>query len=76
MENSFYRQNEIMKIIGKSKNYLLVMADGPYYKGFKAFREAYQGYGDQILLDCFAYGVMCGIREERARRKARKEGRK
>lgn len=66
----YYDMNPTMRMIGRGTWYLSVLKDGKYAD---VFREVMQARGKETSLDAaldfYALGMICGIREERKRRK-------
>lgn len=66
-----YEKNETMKILGRNNFYWLCSPGGTYHREFMDVKSAREGASDKMimLIDMFALGVMCGIREQRKRQR-------
>lgn len=67
-----YNRNETMKLIGKSHYNKFVIPGGKYSSGFDDIAQAhkYDHYTKSpfdIGLDFFIYGMICGVKEQRAK---------
>lgn len=70
---SLYDRNETMKLIGYSHYYNFVAHGAEYGSGFYDIIQAHK-YDKSLFdagLDFFIYGMICGIKEQRKRGKAK-----
>lgn len=70
---SLYDRNETMKLIGYSYYHNFVTPNGEYGSGFYDIIQAHK-YNKSLFdagLDFFIYGMICGIKEQRKRGKAK-----
>lgn len=73
---TIYHVNETMQRIGESSFYTYCVPGGEYSQGFKDILTAHKDYPTDALkplIDCFQYGMMCGIEVQRKRAQRAKQ---
>lgn len=73
MERDSNIKENAMEMIGHSNYWHYALSNGEFGKGFGEVLEAHEGTFNlfDIALDMFIYGLICGKRIERRRRRAR-----
>lgn len=64
-------RNSTMKMLGRNSYYTLVSGSGRYRAEYDEILDAYLPEDDitGLFLDIYSFGIICGKREERSRRK-------
>jgi len=68
-----YDRNDTMKMLGRTNYWKYCCPSGDYNKGYEDILAAHRYDSNimEIALDIFGYGMICGIKEQRKRGKAK-----